>query len=142
VRLLWMIDPAAPPAPWLAPGTPPLLSDKSRAHLIAVLARQELDEILSSGKHRKLPGWVPGLPDAPAFAHKTGTTENFGSDAGVVRADGVHYAVALLSNLGSRYAPHPDCATTWRVPALGAAVHCAVLALKWWVRRHARRMKA
>jgi hypothetical protein len=42
------------------------------------------------------------------FAHKTGITYNFGSDAGLVRPlpgqPGARYAIALLSNLGYRYA--------------------------------------
>ena len=42
------------------------------------------------------------------FAHKTGITYNFGSDAGLVRPlrgqPGAHYAIAVLSNLGYRYA--------------------------------------
>ena len=88
-----------------------------------MLARQQLDEILSSGSHRGQPGWVAGLPDAPTFAHKTGSTDNYAADAGIVRSAGCHYIVALLSNLGQRYAPHESCATTWRLPALGAAVH-------------------
>ena len=100
-----------------------MLSDATRDHLRAVLARQQLDEILSSGHLRGVPGWVPGIPDAPAFAHKTGNTENYTSDAGIVRTDKVHYIVAVLSNLGSRYAPHEKCATTWRLPALGAQIH-------------------
>jgi hypothetical protein len=41
------------------------------------------------------------------FLHKTGQTENYGSDAGIVRAlpgkTPRHYAIALLSNLGYRY---------------------------------------
>jgi hypothetical protein len=63
------------------------------------------------------------------FAHKTGTTENYASDAGIVRAIAPlkrHYLVALLSNLGTRYAPHAPCATTWRLPALGAAIDAAL----------------
>jgi hypothetical protein len=59
------------------------------------------------------------------FAHKTGNTENYSSDAGIVRGIAPakrHYLIALLSNLGSRYAPQEPCATTWRLPALGAAV--------------------
>jgi hypothetical protein len=132
VRLLWLLDAEAPPAPWLAPGTPPLLSAAMRSHLRGVLARQQLDHVLSSGSLRALPGWVPGLPDAPAFAHKTGNTENFTSDAGIVRTSRCHYGVAVLTNLGTRYAAVPGeplCATTWRLPALGAAVHAAVQAL-------------
>ena len=121
-RLLWLLDAEAPHAPWL-PASTPMLSDATRDHLRAVLARQQLDEILSSGHLRGVPGWVPGLPDAPAFAHKTGNTENYASDAGIVRTDKVHCIVAVLSNLGSRYAPHETCATTWRLPALGAQIH-------------------
>lgn len=127
VRLLWLLDAQAPPAPWLPAsvpaGTAPLLQPATRDHLRAMLARQNLDEVLSSGSLRDLPGWVPGLPDAPAFAHKTGSTENYASDAGIVHTGQAHYIVAVLANLGQRYAPHPRCATTWRLPALGAAVH-------------------
>ena len=123
VRLLWLLNADAPPPPWLPAGTQ-LLTPATRAHLRGVLARQQLDEILSSGNLRGVPGWVPGLPDAPAFAHKTGTTDNYASDAGIVRGpDGTHYIVAVLTSLGRRYAPHARCATTWRLPALGAAVH-------------------
>ena len=123
LRLLWLLDAEAPPAPWLAPGTQ-LLSDASRDHLRALMASvRQAGLILSSGALRDLPGWVAGLPDVPAFAHKTGNTDNYASDAGIVRTASCHYIVALLSNLGSRYAPHPRCATTWRVPALGAALH-------------------
>ena len=122
VRLLWLLDADAPPAPWLPPHTA-LLQPATRDLLRAVLARQQLDEILSSGALRAVPGWVPGLPDAPAFAHKTGTTQNYASDAGIVRSGGCHYLVAVLTSLGRRHAPHEACATTWRLPALGAAVH-------------------
>lgn len=41
------------------------------------------------------------------FAHKTGLTYNYGSDAGIVEAlpgqDGRHYVVAAFANLGYRY---------------------------------------
>jgi hypothetical protein len=129
VRLLWLLDAQAPSAPWLASSVPLLLSASSRERLRAVLQRQQLDEILSSGALRDVPGWVPGLPDAPAFAHKTGTTENYASDAGIVRTGNYHYIVAVLTNLGSRYAPDERCATTWRLPALGAAIHRAMAVL-------------
>jgi hypothetical protein len=122
LRLLWLLDAQAPPPPWLPPGTT-LLRDTTRAHLQAVLRRQQLDHVLSSGSLRKLPGWVPGLPDAPAFAHKTGSTQNYASDAGIVTTGQVHGIVAVLTSLGTRYAPHERCATTWRLPRLGAAVH-------------------
>lgn len=121
VRLLWLLDADAPPAPWLPPATL-LLQPATRDRLRAVLQRQRQDEILSSGALRGLPGWVAGGPDAPAFAHKTGTTDNYASDAGIVKTGGLHCLVALLTTLGRRYAPHERCATTWRLPALGAAV--------------------
>ncbi|NBQ91184.1 MAG: hypothetical protein EBT96_07170 [Betaproteobacteria bacterium] len=59
------------------------------------------------------------------FAHKTGTTENYASDAGWVRTcapGGRRYLVALLSTLGSRHAPHQGLATDWCIPALGARI--------------------
>ena len=104
VRLLWLIGAAAgatgaaPPPPWLPAGSA-LLQPASARHLLALLGAQQLDEVLSSGALRGVPGWVPGLPDAPAFAHKTGSTDNYAADAGIVRADGCHYAVAVLSSL-------------------------------------------
>jgi Beta-lactamase enzyme family len=122
VRLLWLLDADAPAAPWL-PRDTGLLKASTRAHLRTLLAQQALDEILSSGTLRGTPGWVAGLPDAPAFAHKTGTTDNYASDAGIVKTETCHYIVAVLTSLGRRYAPHTRCATTWRLPALGAAIH-------------------
>jgi hypothetical protein len=136
VRLLWLLDEAAPAPPWLAR---PLSraavwpSPASRAHLLAILRRQKLDDVLSSSSVQGVPGWVAGLPGAPAFAHKTGTTDNYASDAGILRLHAPagpqvagmgydHAIVAVLSNLGRRYASDPRCATTWRLPALGAAV--------------------
>ena len=72
-----------------------------------------------------MPGWVAGLPDAPAFAHKTGLTDSYASDAGIVHLPGgdTHYIVAVLTSLGHRHAPDPRAATTWRLPRLGAAIH-------------------
>ncbi|MFN7482170.1 MAG: serine hydrolase [Betaproteobacteria bacterium] len=135
VRLLWILDSQAPPAPWLAPGTP-TLAEAPKRRLLAALAAQELDDILSAARLRGLPGWQPGLPDAPVFAHKTGTTENYASDAGIVAVpDGPRYAVAVLSNLGSRYRPRfvgaddERAATTWKLPALGAALHALMPSL-------------
>jgi len=124
VRLLWLLDEAAPPAPWLPAGTT-LLQPATREKLRVLLDAQELNEILSSTSLTAVPGWVPGIPPTVAFAHKTGTTENYASDGGIARAAAParrHYLVSVLSNLGSRYAPHADCATTWRLPALGAAL--------------------
>jgi len=131
MRLLWLLDAAAPPAPWLttAQRQAPLLKPATRDRLREVLSRQQLDEILSSGSLRRLPGWVSGGPDAPAFAHKTGTTDNYAADAGIVSTPQAHYIVAVLTSLGQRYAPCGDCATTWRMPALGRAVYDAVKAL-------------
>lgn len=66
------------------------------------------------------------------FAHKTGTTENYLSDAGWVRSrhpGGRRYLVALLSTLGSRHAPHADLATDWCIPALGARIDA-------WLQQH------
>ena len=71
------------------------------------------------------------------FAHKTGTTENYASDAGIVRGIAPqqrHYIVALITNLGTRYAPGEPCATTWRLPALGAAIDAAIAP---WLEGHA-----
>jgi hypothetical protein len=121
VRLLWLLDAAAPPPLWLPFGMR-LLNDATRGHLHAVLRHQRLDEVLSSGSLQRHEGWVRGLPDAPRFAHKTGTTDNYASDAGIVHADGAHYLVAVLSSLGRRYAAHEGYATTWRLPALGGAL--------------------
>jgi hypothetical protein len=95
-RLFWLLDPFAPPAPW--PGAAPLLSAASRDVLLRWLGEHSPNRILfrdeaASGLH---------------FFHKTGTTANYGSDAGIVRARAPgqrHYIVALLSNLGSRYGP-------------------------------------
>ena len=146
VRLLWLLDSRAPPAPWLAPATATLQA-ATRDHLHAVLGRQQLDEILSSGSLRGVPGWTGGLPDAPRYAHKTGTTDNYASDAGIVRCDGRHYIVCALTSLGRRYAPPvatgpaearapagaaqesstARCATTWRLPALGGAIHALMM---------------
>jgi len=130
VRLLWLLDADAPPAPWLSPGAPPLLSPSSRDRLRQVLQGQQLNEILSAGSLRHLPGAVPGGPDAPVFAHKTGTTDNYASDAGIWRdpSSGLHAIVAVLTTLGRRYASHPEAATTWRLQSLGAAVHQVALA--------------
>ncbi len=153
-RLLWLLDADAPAAPWLAPGTPPLLSTESTSRLRQWLEDQALHEILSSTALSGEPGWVAGLPaQLPArwidelgavnaggysfapdvraaaraatlrFAHKTGNSENYAADAGIVRGlpptRSCHYIVAFFSNLGTRYAPGGNCATPWRVPALG-----------------------
>lgn len=121
-RLLWLLDTGSPPPPWLPAGQR-LLRAGTCDRLLAVLARQQRSEVLTSGSLQGVPGWVPGLPDAPAFAHKTGTTSNYASDAGILRTADCHAIVALITSLGRRYAPHERCATTWRLPALGAAVH-------------------
>lgn len=157
LRLLWLLDEDAPPAPWLKQDLAPLLSPASRAVVLHCLREQGLHEILSSGVLAGVPGHVRGLParlpqrwlqtDGSArlsdelvfpadlrpeqarsdllFAHKTGNTENYCSDAGIVRGIAPsrrHYLIALTSSLGRRYSPGEPCATTWRLPALGAAV--------------------
>jgi hypothetical protein len=114
LRLLWLLDPAAPPAPW--PGAAPLLSPGSRDLVLGWLGEHSPNRILfrdeaASGVH---------------FLHKTGTTENYGSDAGIVRAlppGRRHYIVALLSNLGTRYGPaDAEFELTPKLSGLGLAV--------------------
>jgi hypothetical protein len=113
LRLMWRLDADAP-------AQPALLSPASRDLIRRALDAQQLNEILSSESLRQLPGWVPGIP--ARFAHKTGNTQNYTSDAGMVHDGELHYLIAVTTSLGSRYAP-PGAATTWRLPALGAAVH-------------------
>lgn len=82
-----------------------------------------------------------------AFAHKTGWTFNYGADAGIVTAlpgkPFRHYVVAIIANLGYRYAdeefatrstfPAWDSMSpityTQRIPALGKAIDDAVTRL-------------
>jgi hypothetical protein len=56
------------------------------------------------------------------FAHKTGLTYNYGSDAGIVRSlpgkPARRYVIALLSNLGYRYSD-PQFATSRELPCFG-----------------------
>ncbi|RQO59836.1 hypothetical protein DBR47_10715 [Paucibacter sp. KBW04] len=157
LRLLWWLDPQAPPPPWLNLAQAPSLSDRSRCMILHALREQGLHEVLSSGLLAGLPGWVAGIParlparwinpgagaakvgdqyfpgDLAAanrraellFSHKTGNTQNYSADAGMVL--GIpparrHYLIAMISNLGSRYAADPRAATTWRLPALGGAI--------------------
>ncbi len=59
------------------------------------------------------------------FAHKTGNTDNYASDAGLVTGLGSHtrkYLIAITSSLGRRYAPVAGCVTDWRIVQLGAAI--------------------
>lgn len=113
LRLMWRLDADAPPQP-------ALVSPASRDVIRRALDAQKLNEILSSESLRQLPGWVPGIP--ARFAHKTGNTQNYTSDAGIVHDGELHYLIAITTSLGSRYAP-AGAATTWRLPALGGAVH-------------------
>ncbi len=114
LRLVWRLDADAPPQP-------PLVSTASRAVIRRALDEQKLHHILSSESLRDAPGWVQGIPSR--FAHKTGFTQNYSSDAGIVHDGNLHYLVAVTTSLGGRYAPHPDAKTTWRLPALGGAIH-------------------
>jgi hypothetical protein len=114
LRLIWRLDADAP-------AQPELVSPASRAVIRRALDEQKLSHILSSETLRALPGWVPGIP--ARFAHKTGNTQNYSSDAGIVHDGDLHYLIAVTTSLGSRYAPHPDASTTWKLPALGAEVH-------------------
>ena len=161
VRLLWWLDPMAPRAPWLRADAPRLSAESRNQAMHALQDQALHQVLSSSalggvpGWVPGLPARLPGrwlMPDGGLhagevslpgdlrrfatggevwFAHKTGNTENYTSDAGIVR--GIlprrrHYLIALLSNLGSRYAPHPDCSTTWRIPALGAAIDAKMAA--------------
>jgi hypothetical protein len=82
-----------------------------------------------------------------SFAHKTGFTFNYGSDAGIVASlpdkPFRHYVVAFIANLGTRYADEVFASRTnfpafdkvgpivytQRIPALGSAVDEAVTKL-------------
>lgn len=63
-----------------------------------------------------------------SFAHKTGSTASYASDAGLVQGDGAgggagrRYLIAITTTLGSRHAPHPDLSAPWCLPRIGAAV--------------------
>jgi Beta-lactamase enzyme family len=121
LRLMWRLDADAPAVAGASAG---LVGPASRAVIRRALDEQKLHHNLSSESLRALPGWVPGIPTPPArFAHKTGNTQNYTSDAGIVHDGELHYLIAVTTSLGSRYAPHPDASTTWKLPALGAAVH-------------------
>jgi hypothetical protein len=95
-RLLWLLDPDAPQPPW--PQARPILSTDSRERILSWMSEHSPHRILlrdekATGVH---------------FAHKTGTTENYASDAGIVRGlppNRRHYIVALFTNLGRRYGP-------------------------------------
>ena len=81
------------------------------------------------------------------FAHKTGMTFNYGSDAGIVTSlpgkPFRHYVIAFVANLGNRYAdevfatrktfPALDeispVAYTQRIPALGKTMDDALIQL-------------
>ncbi len=119
VRLLWRTLDAS--APWLPAHTPVLLSTPSRQRLWRWLAAQQLNQVLSSKSLLQEPGWRAGI--ASGFAHKTGNTETYASDAGLFFPHPEHRVlIALLSTLGQCSAPTPACATHWCVPALGAAI--------------------
>lgn len=161
VRLLWWLDPVAPRAPWLGAGVARLSPESRNQAMHALQDQALHEVLSSGalggvpgwvpGLPARLPGrWLQpdgalraGEVSLPGdlrrfatggevwFAHKTGNTENYTSDAGIVRGIAPrrrHYLVALLSNLGSRYAPDPRCSTTWRIPALGAAIDARLAA--------------
>jgi hypothetical protein len=178
-RLLWLLDPDAPPPGWTAPLGPVergFLRPASKALLLGLLRDQAFHDALSTGALCGAPAVAPGIPAlmpsrwvaadgsvmldglrrAPdarrcnaaaevVFAHKTGLTLNYASDAGIVQ--GIpgrarrHYIVALFTNLGYRYAdperaggPIPCFADgvcyTQRIPALGARIDAL---LKQWL---------
>ena len=135
LRLLWLLDDQAPPAPWLPEGQAPLLG-ASHTHVMHCLREQRLHEILSSSAINDMPGWVVGIPCGAdgnvTFAHKTGNTDNYSADAGIVHGNAPaqrHYLIALTSNLGCRYAPPGPLRAPWSLPALGAAVDAVVTRL-------------
>jgi hypothetical protein len=176
-RLLWLLDPDAPPPAWKAPGGAPVdrgfIGAESRRMLLGFMSEQAYQDVLGTAglcgvpkTSRGIPAllperWIPDernggdrsarAPDIRAcnaaarvtFAHKTGLTHNFGSDAGIVR--GIpgrarrHYIIAFFSNLGHRYTdadkasgPNPceelGICYTQRIAALGAAVDAALAA--------------
>lgn len=141
-RLLWLLDPDAPPPTWRAPDGKPVdtafLSAASKRRLLDLLGEQAFHDALSTTALCGIAGTQPGIPALlpqrwigedgrvkvetgalggdvrpcneraeVTFAHKTGLTLNFGSDAGIVR--GIpgkakrHYVIAMISNLGYRY---------------------------------------
>ena len=60
-----------------------------------------------------------------SYLHKTGSTASYASDAGLVtrlRPGGRRYLIALIGSLGARHAPHPDAATSWCIPRIGARI--------------------
>lgn len=114
LRLLWLLDPDAPPAPW--PEAAPVLSPVARDQVLRWLGEPSPNRILLRDE----------VAAGVRFFHKTGTTENYGSDAGIVRAVAPgrrHYIVALLSNLGARYGPPgAEFDVSPRLSQLGQAV--------------------
>lgn len=119
VRLLWRLQDV--PAPWLAANAPQMLSIGSRTRLMGWLWKQRQNEVLSSGAQAHHAGWPAGI--AGPFAHKTGTTDTYASDAGRVNLPGGgFFLIALLTSLGRCAAPHDGAATDPNVPRLGAAI--------------------
>ena len=121
LRLLWLVagDDAAP---WMPAKTPRLLSADSHDRAFTWLAGQTLNDVLSTTAVRHLPGWVAGIPCR--FAHKTGSTETYASDAGLVTCDsGLRYLIAILTSQGTHTASHADQSTNWLLPRVGAAAH-------------------
>ncbi len=77
-----------------------------------------------AGEYR-FPAAESAMAETVLFAHKVGNTENYSAEAGIVTGLPPckrHYIVALFSNLGERYAPHPLAAGPWGLPKLGAAI--------------------
>ena len=60
-----------------------------------------------------------------SFLHKTGNTDNYASNCGLVQGDqpeGRRYLISFMSNLGRRYRACQYSLTDYRVPALGGAI--------------------
>lgn len=113
VRLLWrLLADDAPPAPWLPADAPPLLGAASRARLWGWLRGQTLPGALL----------ISTAADA-TWAHKTGGTASYASDAGlVVGAGGRRYLIALITTLGQRHVPQPGPAAPPALGRIGQAV--------------------
>lgn len=102
LRLMWWLHPDLPPCPWT---THPRLPD-TRA-LWQAMAEQQL----------------PGLIRGRRFAHKTGNTDNYSADGGLLDlGEGRLALVAMTSSLGKRYAEGDEGGFPPALVALGEQV--------------------
>ncbi|GAP38493.1 hypothetical protein ISF6_4951 [Piscinibacter sakaiensis] len=155
LRLLWLLRPELPApwlAPDSGPLLQPATAARLWGWLDEQALHEVLSSVLRAGQPGWMPGiparlparWLgpdgraridglePGADLRPAqaaaqvhFAHKTGTTASYASDAGWVESlapGGRRYLVALLSTLGSRHAPGPALAVPPCLARIGAGV--------------------